>query len=259
MTGSLKIIVNRTSEDGRWMAKVKHDRKRNETTVIFSQRSKKFDPISAIRYLKAGYKEATKVSGKYLEALNLAPRDVRGLPAAGRTQPRLDQRALDNKFKAAGQLDRSAGPLQGDLKPFARKTVDFERIRVEVHDSVPQLQARAAFCELVWSSHAYYVDGDKDADKGHFTKQLAVAWDLANGIDAHYGAQQKADALKAVKYLQTMPLKKGPAATELAAVRARLEPAAALADPVPTSAREAEAAAFRFDPSVLGKKPARPL
>ncbi len=61
----LKMVGNRTMETGKWVADIKVDKAKNETTIVFSQRKNEFAPGRWIADRIAGLTSAAKLSKKY--------------------------------------------------------------------------------------------------------------------------------------------------------------------------------------------------
>ncbi len=184
----LNIIVNRTREQGEWIAKVKNNE--GVVTVVFRQRDKKFNLITHITDALRGYKDATKLSQKYLSAMNLsgaaqtnARKNVRtndsSVAKIAATQDEIDKKFLTASEKLHRQ-EAIQSPHRFDI--FRSATSEFAAIHVEIKDYIKKEALKTSFLNVLFSS----VEKERqtslsDNQKKHYLLQLMPVLDSVCG------------------------------------------------------------------------------
>ncbi len=154
----LNIIVNRTREQGEWIAKVKNNE--GVVTVVFRQRDKKFNLITHITDALRGYKDATKLSQKYLSAMNLSGAAQTNARKNVRTNDSsvakiaATQDEIDKKFLTASEKFHLKEAIQGPHKfsIFTSATSEFEKINVQINDDYRKEAFKADITNVLFSS-----------------------------------------------------------------------------------------------------------
>jgi hypothetical protein len=136
-TKALNIVVNRTMEHGLWIAKVKKND--SEVTIVFRQLHNNAGFFTRISQVIRGYKSATQLSTKYLEAMNL---QYQNLPrnTSSTYQQRIKSKPtneqIDEKFiTASDKQDKKESILAPTrASPFIQSTSKFKLIQVDIKD-----------------------------------------------------------------------------------------------------------------------------
>jgi hypothetical protein len=202
----LKMVVNRTMETGKWVADIKVDKAKNETTIVFSQRKNEFAPGRWIADRIAGLTSAAKLSKKYLQALNYYPDSAFGATTDIRhVRKNVDQKSIDRKFKEASTTLRANNSVAGPIgSPFAQKTKDFSSVKVIINDSFEWKQRKDEAISSILSELENQGASFSKGDKAYYAALLNIALNVTegNGKLTEYGSDAES-AFTVLKTFQT--------------------------------------------------------
>lgn len=188
----LNVVINRTMENGKWVADIKVDDKNKQTTIIFFQRANKFSPGQWIADRIDGLTSATNLSKKYLQALNFYPDHALGRkPGFIHIQKTVRQRSIDRKFKEASQTLSYGNSVTGSIgSPFATRTKDFSAVNVNINDSFEAKQRTNKAISSIFS--ALEDEGAKisKGNKAYYEGLMEIAFSITegNGALSEYGS-----------------------------------------------------------------------
>lgn len=198
----LDIVINRTMETGKWVADITVDEKNKKTTITLYQRADKFSPGTWIADRMQGLSSATKLSEKYLQALNFYPDHAFGTQSGvAHVRKPVKQSTLDRKIAQAAKTLHSNGSVNGPAgAPFAIKTKDFSAIHVTINDEFGAQQRTDEAISSIFSALEGLGEELSGGNQAYYRGLLKIALAVTGG-DATL-ADNRSDAESAFNVLK---------------------------------------------------------
>lgn len=178
---TLNIVVNRTLETGRWVAKISVDEKHKQTTLTFYQRKEKFSLSRWFADKRARVVSATDLSKKYLEAMNFEPDHLFGKKKGFfHIRKPVTQEAIQRRFTQASNTLQNGHDVRGPVgAPFAKRTENFSTITVAVNDSFASARDRDNASSLILSELTKCGEAMSKGTMAYYKILLDLAYDVS--------------------------------------------------------------------------------